>query len=543
MFKNNLLFTFLFVVFFAQYSTAQKYLTETFSEVTVASDVTYGVNATVLYFSQVGEAVPEELKMDIYEPVGDDAVERPLALVFHTGNFLPPVTNGQIAGTKTDSSVVEICTRLAKMGYTAASVTYRTGWNPLAGTQPERALGLIQAAYRGIQDGRTAVRFFKDDYSNGGNQYSIDPTRIVAIGAGTGGYLVLGMATLDEYIEITQTTNGPGKFLLDADMDGTPETPMVVPTYHGDIEGKAETVVPDAAFGLPAGDTTCYPNFVNESSEIQLVMNIGGALGDVSWIDENSVPVISVQSANDIFAPYEDAVLIVPTTGDPIVQVQGSKVVAETMDGLGLNQAFIDANIDDAFTDNAIANSATAGHSFYEALYPYINEPNSNGLDEGVVINWWDPNAPAPGAGQGAPWNQLPHPSGGTFHDQGLVLNEGMSAEKSRANIDQIMGFYAPRAYAQLDLDKLVNNVNLEANEVSLLVAPNPVGNEVVLTSADETPMKSVQVFDINGRLVRDYQGVNNNYFFMTRGDLPSGTYVMMIGFEEGEVSKKLILK
>ncbi|MGK0388925.1 MAG: acetyl esterase/lipase [Maribacter sp.] len=545
MFKNNLLFTLLFVVLFAQLSTAQKFLTETFTEITVTNDVTYGVNATVIAFSQVGEAIPQELKMDIYEPVGDDATERPLALVFHTGNFLPSVTNGGITGLKTDSSTIEICTRLAKMGYTAAAVDYRLGWNPLAGTQPERALGLIQAAYRGIQDGRTAVRFFKDDYNNGGNNYSVDPNRIVSIGTGTGGYLVLGMATLDEYTEIVTTTNGPGKFLLDLDADGTPETPMVVPAYHGDIEGKALTVTPDNAFGLPAGDTTCYPNFVDESSDIQLVMNVGGALGDVSWMDANSVPIISVQSAYDIFAPYEDAVLIVPTTGDPIVQVQGGKVIAETQDGLGLNQSFIDAGVTDVYTDKAVAHSAVAGHPFYEALYPVVNAPNSNGLDEGVVIDWWnaDDASPVGSAGGGATWEQIPHPSGGTFHTQGLLLNEGMSAEKSKLNIDTILAFYAPRAFETLNLGELVSNENIEANEVSLLVAPNPVGNEVVLTSDAETPMQSVQVFDINGRLVRDYQNVNNNYFFMTRGNLPSGTYVMMIGFENGEVSKKLILK
>ena len=544
MLKNRLLFTLLFIVCLAQFSTAQKFLAETYSEIMVTSNVVYGNNATVLFIPQLGEAVPQDLLMDIYQPVGDPATERPLALVFHTGNFLPNVTNGQIAGTRTDSSVVEICTRLAKMGYTAASVSYRLGWNPLAGSQPERALGLIQAAYRGIQDGRTAVRFFKDNYSNGGNTYAVDPTRVVAIGTGTGGYLVLGMATLDDYTEIINTTNGPAKFLLDVNPpDGTPDTPMVVPSYHGDIEGKALTVVPADGFGLTMGDTTCYPNFVNESSDIQLALNIGGALGDISWLDANSAPIISVQSAFDQFAPYDDAVLIVPTTGDPIVQVQGSKAVAVKQNTLGLDGNF--SAVADIYTDEAIANSAVAAHPYYSSLYPVTNPVNSGGFDEGVVVNWWDPAgaSPADGQGMGFPWNQLPYPSGGTFHDNGLLLNENMSAAKARLNIDTILGFYAPRAYLQLNLGALaVSNENIEQSEVSLVIAPNPVGNEVVLTSDAENPMKAVQVFDISGRMVRDYQNVNNNYFFMTRGNLPTGTYIMMIDFEDGQVSKKLIL-
>lgn len=90
---------------------------------------------------------------------------------------------------------------------------------------------------------------------------------------------------------------------MDLNGDGIPETPMVVPAYHGDIEGKDLTIAPDGAFGLPAGDTTNYPNVVEYSSDFNLCVNVGGALGDISWVDENTVPIITVQSAFDIFAP------------------------------------------------------------------------------------------------------------------------------------------------------------------------------------------------------------------------------------------------
>ena len=43
------------------------------------------------------------------------------------------------------------------MGYVVASIDYRTGWNPLAATQSERTYQLINAAYRGVQDARTAL--------------------------------------------------------------------------------------------------------------------------------------------------------------------------------------------------------------------------------------------------------------------------------------------------------------------------------------------------------------------------------------------------
>ncbi len=75
--------------------SAQRYMTETFADVDVATDVTYGVNATVLYVPVLGEAIPEELKMDVYTPAGDVETNRPLVLYFHTGNFLPTPQNGQ----------------------------------------------------------------------------------------------------------------------------------------------------------------------------------------------------------------------------------------------------------------------------------------------------------------------------------------------------------------------------------------------------------------------------------------------------------------
>ncbi len=522
-----------------QMTFAQRYSTEVFTDVKVTQNVVYGTNATILFIGTEGETVPQPLIADIYEPEGDTETERPLVLVFHTGNFLPPVTNGQIAGTIRDSSVVEICTQLARRGFVAASCDYRTGWNPLAATQPERALGLIQAAYRGVQDGRTAVRFFKRSAAEDGNPFGIDSEKVTAWGTGTGGYLVLGMNGLSNYNEIIFTTNGPGKFSLDLDMDGMPETPMVVEAFHGDIEGKVLTVVPANGFGLPAGDTTNYPNHVDYSSDIELTVNVGGALGDISWLNDQTVPAISIQSANDIFAPYDDAVLIVPTTGDPITQVQGAQQIGAVQEANGINQPWKDAMFNDPITIKAMANSATAGHPYYEGTFPIQKAPNMNGIDEGVVINWWNPTDPAPGQGMGIPWNMLPHPSGGTFHDQGLALNEGMSAAKSRANIDTIMQYVIPRMMITLGLD-LVNTENIPAAEVGLVVAPNPAMTFAGIQT-NGVDFEVVRVFDLQGKLVRNIENLNTSFYRLDRGSIPNGMYVVQLQFENGISTQKLI--
>lgn len=534
-------------------SQAQRYDAEIFSDVTVTPDVTYGVNATVIAFSVFGEAIPQELKMDVYEPTNDSETERPLVMVFHTGNFLPNVTNGQISGTRTDSSAVEICTQLAKRGFVAASCTYRQGWNPLAETQPERALGLIQASYRGVQDGRTAIRYFKKDYSEEGNTFGIDTSKIVMWGNGTGGYVTLGVNGLSFYNEIPLASNPAGKFLLDVNPpDGVPETPMVVPAYHGDIEGKVLTIAPDAAFGLPAGDTTNYPNHVDYSSDFQLTINVGGALGDISWLADQTVPIIAVQSIDDQFAPYDDAILVVPTTGDPIVQVQGLKAIGESQEASGINQAWKDFGFDDAVTQDAMANAAAwddgTGHPYYEGGYSWKKPNNSNGFDEGVVIEWWDPEALSPPIlpdfPNGVPWNMLPHPSGGTFHSQGLNLNEGMSGTKARANIADIMDYVIPRACITLDLgcaSVSADDIILSPNLITM--TPNPTTGQVTITSVENESIQNIEVYSLNGQLMSVENDVNSNNASINVVNQVPGMYIVKVYMENGFVTKKLVVK
>ena len=556
------IFTLLIILstYFSLDAQDTRYLDEIFTDVDVTTEI-YGTNATLLFLPVVGEAVPIPLPMDIYTPSGDTETNRPVMLVFHTGNFLPNVTNGQIPGTRTDSSAVEICMQLARRGYVAASVDYRLGWNPLAPTQPERALGLIQAAYRGVQDGRTAVRFMRSTV-DAGNPYGINPDRISVLGTGTGGYLTLGMVGLSDYNEILTTQNGPGKFLLDVidastgmpGQDGMPETPMIIEPFHGDIEGKVMTVTPldgsSVAFGLPPGDTTNIANHVDYSSDISLGINIGGALGDISWLADNTTPTISIQDPFDIFAPYNDAVLIVPTTNDPIVQVQGAQQIGLTQEANGANEILTrNTRFDDATTQMAMDNSVIAGHPYYEGVFPFIRPVNSLGIPEGVVIDWWDAGAPSPadGQGMGIPWNQLPHPSGGTFHDQGLRLNENMSAEKARANIDLCMSYILPRACVALELP--CNQLFLEESDTEEVisstqatVSPNPASTDMHIQSADYL-IQSIDIVDMEGKLVYSVTDLNDRFHTVDRSGFNSGMYILQIRFEEGQISKKVIFE
>ena len=179
-------------------NSQNRYLDDVFTDVNISEIDTFAVNISIepVLFGLAPALLP--IECDIYQPVGDTLTNRPVIIVSHTGSFLPPVANGQPTGSVKDSSIVEQCTRWAKKGYVAVAMGNRKGWNPTSTDQDVRTSTLLQAAYRGIQDAKAMVRFLRMTEDALGNPFGIDPTKIVLGGQGTGAYISLGYATLDD---------------------------------------------------------------------------------------------------------------------------------------------------------------------------------------------------------------------------------------------------------------------------------------------------------------------------------------------------------
>jgi hypothetical protein len=516
-----------------------------FDDVDVIHDVPYGANFSVLAISVIGHTLKEPLLMDVYTPAGDTETNRPLAIVLHTGNFLPIMVNGGVTGTKTDSSTVEICKRLARMGYVVASADYRKGWNPFAETQPERTVGLINAAYRGVQDARSCVRYFKQDFAINGNSYGIDTTKIVMWGQGTGGYIALAAATLDDFTDVITTTMPPGKFLID--VNGTP-TPMVSEQLNGNLHATNLAIWPDGVAPFPGGDTMSIPNNVGYGSDFQLCVNVGGALGDIDWLDDTSPPFICFQVPTETNAPYNSFILGVPSPVGvlQIVEVQGSFQVATKANQLSLNDVFV--SVEDEPEEWAKSASALAsvdgviGHDYLEGLFPFNKEtPNAFGQVDGSPWQWWEKDI----------WDTIPHPLAGTvlpagssFHFSAMLSNPDMSSEKGRAYIDTIMAYYAPRAFLALGLQGSTTEVTtLDKADVGLSIAPNPSSGVFEIKTAPSAPMQEIRIYDMQGKLVIKHANLNHHDFQIRHDGVAPGLYITKIRFEKGEVSEKIILK
>ena len=490
---------------------AQRYLTPIFPSASVTPSVVYANNIQVL----TGTPVAVDLKMDVYQPSGapDPLTQRPVVIILHTGSFLPPVINGSPNGSRGDSNIVYTCTELAKRGYVAAAVSYRLGWNPAAtgaAGQDIRTGTLLQAVYRAMQDAKSSVRFLKANAST----YGIDTNKIIMGGYGSGGYVALACATVDKVQEINlpkflaQTTNASYGFVAGQS--------YVNQALIGDFDGFG---------GIPQLNNP--NNTPGYTSKVNFVFNMGGALGDSSWLEAGDCPIVAFHVVSDPFAPYGNGPVIVPTTGDFVVDVSGSSIVAQKSLALGNNNCMVNAN----FTD-ALSTYAASVNGGIEGLYPFYTSTNP----QSGPWDWYDSTTTV----AVAQFLGYPAAQGTAVYQNALLTNPDMSRAKAVAYIDTIMGYVNPRIVTCLSLTTGINYiVNLSSN---VRVSPNPaLSSSTIYADALAGEIRNVKVYDILGNLVMNVESVNSRQFTIERNKLDAGIYIIRTTFDKGEATGKLV--
>ena len=256
--------------------------TSAFPEVTVTYDLPYGSNVNVY-------GVDEELVFDLYQPAGDAATDRPLVVLAHGGFFLGGANDGE--------DVVPLAEDLARMGYVVASMSYRLGITNILDLQGE----LTRAVWRGVHDSRAAVRYFRKSVAESGNPYGIDPDRIFLGGVSAGGFIALHHAYVDQVSEIPTAVDAQA------------------PGMGGGLEGQS---------GSPG-----------YSSAVAGIFNICGAIREASWLAAGDVPLVSVHGTADMTVPYGTGT--VSLMGFPVIEVDGSSVIHDQAEALGLDHCFV----------------------------------------------------------------------------------------------------------------------------------------------------------------------------------------------------------
>lgn len=491
-------------------SSAQRYLSEVFSSVTVTTNVQYGENVSV-FPGPTPTLIP--LVADVYEPAGDVLAQRPLIVFMHTGSFLPKYINGTPTGGRNDSATVEICTQLAKRGYVVANMDYRIGWNPAGSNVDIRRGTLLNAIYRSLQDAKACVRYFRKDAATT-NQFKIDPNTVILGGQGTGGYIAVNYISLDDPAEITLPKFISG--ITDATYGFVAGQPYVNQSLLGDYDGFG---------GIPQlnnpNNSVGYPN------DVQFAFNLGGALGDSSWLEPGDAPTVAFHVIGDPFAPYAQGIVFVP--GNPpqqVVDVIGSRNIIRLAYQYGNNDCFATAPINDAYTT-----AANVYNEGFQGLFPFATVPPVQAgpwewFDSLTVVN------------EAALFGQ----NGTTIYQNALFTNPDMSKTKALAYIDTVMNYLNPRIVTCLGLWTGISEIGNAQNLIT--VSPNPVTDRINIDlSQIPNEVRSIGVYDISGRKVHDEFVSASRYYTISRGSLSSGSYFVRIELENGTVNKKIIVQ
>ncbi|MCF8240497.1 MAG: alpha/beta hydrolase fold domain-containing protein [Melioribacteraceae bacterium] len=172
------------IIIFTSQMFAQRYLDSTFIPVQTHTNQAYAtapkLNAP---WTDENNTTEVDLTMHIFQPEGDTEDSRPAVLMFHSGAF--------VSGSKENEDMIKFCKNLTGKGYVTASVQYRLGMNSVSQVSGERAV------YRGIQDGRAAVRYIKSNAA----ALKIDTANIFMLGSSAGSFIALHNLFMNEESE------------------------------------------------------------------------------------------------------------------------------------------------------------------------------------------------------------------------------------------------------------------------------------------------------------------------------------------------------
>lgn len=261
-----------------------RYIDTTFLDYTVTRDIQFGSNTTI-------GGNQQDLFMDVFEPKDDAEVNRPLIVLAFGGSF--------ISGEKEDLD--EMAIGFAQRGYVVSSIDYRL-FDMFALLD---SAALIDVVVKGIADMKAAIRYFKQDFTENGNNYSVDTNYIFAGGVSSGGILACHLGL------VNPTDDIPDYFQSTIDA-------------NGGWEGNSSTNT-------------------NYSSNVTGVLSYSGAIKETQWITNNDVPVFLVHDTADAVVPYErgQSVVNLGAIVIPLIYISGGKDMFDALQSKNVKSELI----------------------------------------------------------------------------------------------------------------------------------------------------------------------------------------------------------
>ncbi|MGB0166319.1 MAG: hypothetical protein ACPF8V_05640, partial [Luteibaculum sp.] len=315
-----------------------RYYDSLFAAVDKTVDIQYGTGLNA-------SNQPVTLALDVYQPQGDGSNNRVPIIVAHGGSFLPD------QGSKADPYIQDFADDMAKKGYVVFAINYRLGWQP-GPQQEQNTRNILPAAWRGIQDYKTAVRFLRKTIAEDGNPYRIDGSKIIGCGFGAGAYLPVNMMAFDVPSEISISPE-----LIQKNVFGQPNGTPYIDTTIQNLGGLAYVNGPWSQY----------------SYKIDMIGNFSGAVPTLKIFDTGTFPnLVSVHSTEDEATPYRTDVVFALGLF-PVIEVSGSHDIHEKLENMGQNQLWKSENRD-GYSQVRIAGDTPSDNKYREGLLTFPGE-------------------------------------------------------------------------------------------------------------------------------------------------------------------------
>ncbi len=312
------------IILLSVYAQNYRYTNRIFSNVTVTEDVVYGnaANLNSPYFDE-SATTNIDLKMDIHQPTGDTETSRPAIVFAHGGGFYD--------GSKDVDDMKAFCDTFALKGYVTVTIDYRQGVEVVDNAN----LHYNRAAYRGLQDGRTAVRFLRANAAS----YGIDPEKIYWGGNSAGSFIGLNSIFMD--IDEKPIDAGAVNYIIS------------YVSYAGSDLG-----------ALDIGENLSF------NGEPDAVMACWGGVGDTLIIEsENVQNVFLIHGTADAIVPFNSGA---PFNLSNVSNVYGSNSINTRLNNIGIPsmKTYFVEGVDHEFygVDNGNWENGTSGNEYWDTI-------------------------------------------------------------------------------------------------------------------------------------------------------------------------------
>lgn len=489
------------LIFVASKLNAQKYryVHTVFEHSVKTADIVYSTppHLKLPYINESGTS-DKDLLMDIYQPENDELTMRPAIVFAHGGGFL--------AGKRSVDDMQAFCDSFARKGYVTATIDYRLGVE--VADNPD--LHYIRAAYRGLQDGRAAIRYLRANAET----YGIDPNNIYWGGNSAGSFIGLSIIYMDS---------------------------NDLPVFVGDVEYSTLT---SSWFGPDLGDMDIGDNLLFDGKP-NAVMACWGGISDTLTIDKkNNTPVFLIHGTADNIVPFN--------SGAPFNLYSISPVYGSNSINSRLNNLDIPANYT-YFVDNK-------GHGFYGVLNGrWINGFSGNDYWDTIVQKatqfYWEQHKPL------AAFSYTNNDKNYHFTDLSLDANSWLwdfgdgtiSTQRNPQHTYENERKYQVLLYVENTIhswDTLKQEISIGGTtaEISMNLSnpikiyPNPVEDFVYIDSPTLLQHVTIKLFTISGKLI--IRKVYDNNFSQTvipANEIDRGIYFIQVISDDYFFQQKIL--